>query len=396
MHIGMILDKPFPPDPRVENEAVYLTKQGHQVTLFCLTYHKNHIGESDYKGFKVVRYLSNKWLYKFSALAYTLPMYRYGMGQLISEFIQAYKPAVLHVHDVQVMGAVEHANSSNIPVVLDLHENRPAIMPYYAHLKKGLGKAVISIAQWKKAEEKFVNTVCKTIVVTQEAKQELLTRTQVKKQNIHVVPNTVLQSFYENIQLNNTIVNKYKKHFAVLYIGDTALRRGLLTVINAIPTIVKSIPNFKLVIVGTSTEEVVLRKTVKDLDIEAFVDFEGWQDTSTFQSYITAASVCISPLHRNLHHDTTYANKIFQYASLGTPLLISDAIAQKNWVENYQVGLVHKAEDSIDFINKLLTMYVDNLLLAKMGANGKQIVREKYYWEQTAKNLDVLYNTIQK
>ncbi|WBX68148.1 hypothetical protein PG910_08500 [Tenacibaculum dicentrarchi] len=36
--IGMILDKTFPPDPRVENEAIELLKQGHQVFLFCLTY----------------------------------------------------------------------------------------------------------------------------------------------------------------------------------------------------------------------------------------------------------------------------------------------------------------------------------------------------------------------
>ena len=43
-----------------------------------------------------------------------------------------------------------------------------------------------------------------------------------------------------------------------------------------------------------------------------------------------ASAVCISPLLRNLHHDTTYANKIFQYMALAKPLLVSDATAQKN------------------------------------------------------------------
>ena len=38
MRIGMILDKTFPPDPRVENEAIELLKQGHKVFLFCVTY----------------------------------------------------------------------------------------------------------------------------------------------------------------------------------------------------------------------------------------------------------------------------------------------------------------------------------------------------------------------
>ena len=36
MRIGMILDKTFPPDPRVENEAVTLINHGFEVFLFCL------------------------------------------------------------------------------------------------------------------------------------------------------------------------------------------------------------------------------------------------------------------------------------------------------------------------------------------------------------------------
>ena len=38
MRIGMILDSVFPPDPRVENEAVSLIKADHEVFLFCLHY----------------------------------------------------------------------------------------------------------------------------------------------------------------------------------------------------------------------------------------------------------------------------------------------------------------------------------------------------------------------
>jgi len=37
MRIGMILDKTFPPDPRVANEAVSLIEKGHEVFLFCFS-----------------------------------------------------------------------------------------------------------------------------------------------------------------------------------------------------------------------------------------------------------------------------------------------------------------------------------------------------------------------
>ena len=38
MKVGMILDAPFPPDLRVEKEALTLVSQGHEVILFCLSF----------------------------------------------------------------------------------------------------------------------------------------------------------------------------------------------------------------------------------------------------------------------------------------------------------------------------------------------------------------------
>ncbi len=38
MRIGMILDKEFPPDERVENEALILLEGGHEVYVLCYGY----------------------------------------------------------------------------------------------------------------------------------------------------------------------------------------------------------------------------------------------------------------------------------------------------------------------------------------------------------------------
>ncbi|MBG7631242.1 MAG: glycosyltransferase family 1 protein, partial [Bacteroidetes bacterium] len=74
MRIGMILDKTFPPDPRVENEAISLIENGHEVFLFCLKYEDEKESEV-IKGIQVKRYQSSKLIYKLSALAYTIPEY---------------------------------------------------------------------------------------------------------------------------------------------------------------------------------------------------------------------------------------------------------------------------------------------------------------------------------
>jgi glycosyltransferase involved in cell wall biosynthesis len=134
---------------------------------------------------------------------------------------------------------------------------------------------------------------------------------------------------------------------------------------------------------------------VHDLELEAFVDFEGWQEPKLFQSYITASAICLSPLHRNLHHDTTYANKIFQYMSLRKPLLVSDAIAQKVLVEKVNAGLVHLEKDVEDFSNKVLKLYYNENLREDLGSNGENFIKNEFSWEQTSKTLINLYNNVQ-
>jgi len=87
MRIGMILDASFPPDPRVENEAVSLVKNGHEVFLFCLKYNKKQEDEI-INGILIKRYPSNKLEYKLSALAYTIPIYSFLMKKKIKNFIK--------------------------------------------------------------------------------------------------------------------------------------------------------------------------------------------------------------------------------------------------------------------------------------------------------------------
>jgi glycosyltransferase involved in cell wall biosynthesis len=207
MRIGMILDAAFPPDPRVENEAVSLIKAGHEVFLFCLHYGQQKPSEVT-NGIQVKRFLSNKLEYKLSALVYTIPLYTFLMMRKIRHFIKENKVEVLHVHDMRIAAAVFNVNKKfNLPVVLDLHENRPEIMKFYPHLSKFPGKYLISSKKWKKKEEEFILKATKVIVVTSEAKNEILERVPIAADKIIEVPNTVRESFYKNPKLFPEITN---------------------------------------------------------------------------------------------------------------------------------------------------------------------------------------------
>ena len=395
MKIGMILDAPFPPDPRVENEAVSLVENGHEVFLFCLKYADEKASDI-INGIQVRRYSSNTFEYKLSALAYTIPLYSVIMQKKIAKFIRETNIEALHIHDMRIAGAVYKVNVNfNLPVVLDLHDNIPEVMKLYPHLQKFPGKHLISPKKWKQKEEEFIKKANKVIAVSPEFIETLAVRLPLEKDKLVLVPNTIRKTFFEDYKVNETIIKKYKSNFVILYLGDTHLRRGIQTAIAALVKLKDTIPEIKLVIVGKNTTDIILRKQVKDLQLEQFVDFEGWQNVSLFQSYILASEICISPLHRNLQHDVAYANKIFQYMSLAKPLLVSDAIAQKKLVEKVACGLVHKERDSKDFSNKVLALYKNKPLRIALGESGKKFVQNEFSWEETSKKLINLYNNME-
>ena len=389
--IGMILDKAFPPDPRVENEARVLLDDGHEVYLFCLDI-DGKTNEENVNGIQVKRYGSSNFEYKMSALAYSVPVYSWLLRGRIEEFLRKFQIEVIHVHDMVVAETVNQANQSlKLPLVLDLHENRPEIMSFYPHLQRFPGKYLVSIEKWKRKELELINKADRTVVVTEEAKNDLIERTGIESERILIMPNTVSSEFYRNFELNEEIVERYRQKFVLLYIGDTGLRRGLLTAIEGLSLLAGRIPELTLVIVGSNSTDKVLVDRAKQLGVEDRIDFEGWKEENLFASYILASSVCISPLHKNKHHDTTLANKLFQYMGFSRPILASDVLAQEHIIENSKSGLVHRAEDADDFANKCSTLYEDKELRSTLGENGRRFLETDFSLEKVSQSLRSYY-----
>jgi len=395
MRIGMILDHEFPPDPRVENEAKVLMNNGHEVILFCWNFRDQPEIEI-IDGIQIHRYkLPQKLFDLLSPLAYTVPIYNFILAHHIKQFLSDYHPDVIHIHDMVAVEPVLKVSEDSSLIVLDLHENRPEIMKTYSHINSGFGKFFINLNKWGKKQIEFIHVADKLIVVTNEAKKDILDHQNIDEENIYVVPNTVrLESFLE-YPIDNMIVERFESDFVVLYLGSTGLRRGTDTAIRSIEILKNKIKNIKLVLVGKSRDDVKLKKLAKDLNVKKNVVFEGWQNFTLFPSFIKASEICISPLIRNRHHDTTYANKLFQYMSLEKPVIVSDCTAQKNIVQETNCGLIHKAGNEKELAENILHFYKNYELRKQMGANGKKAVIEKYNWENTSKNLIELYEKIE-
>lgn len=393
----MFLDQSFPPDSRVENEAYSLIKAGHEVHLFSLNFNRVPLEREKINGIEVHRYKAGKLTYKLSALAYTFSFFHNIIKKKIVHFLKTVKPDVIHVHDMLIAQAVMDVNAKSAKpfhLTLDLHENRPEIMQFYPHLKKVPGKYLINVDTWRKKQNELIKRADKVVLVTQEAIEQAVEMTGESQGKFIALPNTIEKNIYFNYPIDKKITRKLKKGFDIVYVGDTGLRRGTDTAIRALRLLIEKVPQAQLILVGKSTEDVSLRKLVEELGLSAHVLFEGWQDVSLFPSYIYGAEVCISPLHRNLHHDTTYANKIFQYMAGERPVIVSDCTAQANVIRSVECGLVFEAGNARAMADCLFELYHNPTEARKMGANGFSAVKEQYHWESTSQALINFYQEL--
>lgn len=396
MRIGMIMDTAFPPDARVENEARALIEEGHQVFLFHIDYEGRPAGDT-HEGIEITRYRAGRLLYKLSALVYTVPFFRWLVTGKIREFIRKTSVDVLHIHDMVIAEAAMEANKSFLlPVILDLHENRPEIMRLYKHVNQWPGTWLISLEKWKAKQRELMEKADHVILVTEEARHAAAETDGIPLEKTTAVPNVVRLDRFD-VHAEDPDINRLTEEiFTLLYIGDTSVRRGTINALQAVDLLQRMIPELLLILVGSSSQDDLLHDFTDARHLSEMVRFEGWQRPERLPAYINASDLCLSPLLRNPHHDTTYANKLFQYMAAGKAVVASDCPAQAAVIETENCGLLYRADDPGDLARAILELYNDPHRQKKLGQNGARAVRQRWNWEITGRNLIVAYEKLYK
>lgn len=375
----MILESTFPPDERVENEINILISKGYNILLACRAKDKTYQVEEMPK-LTIYRIPISKFIYKSSAVALQFPFYFKFWKKHLEKIIKQSKIDVIHVHDLPLVDvALKLSKKFGVPIVADYHENRPEIMKMYKFTKTFPGKYIISIKKWHEYQLQNTPKVDHLILVTEEAKDYYAKNYAINPQKITVLPNYISLNRFKKFELPDDFLPEFQKKFIVTYFGDTGLRRGLLSIIEA-ADLLKDKSNIHFIIIGTSKEQPIIEKKIEHLKLKN-ITLTGWIPISEAVKYINISKVGLCPFLRNIHHDTTYANKMFQFLALGKPVIVSDCTAQKNFVIKESCGLVFEAGNSKELSDRIIDLMENESEYELLSNNGKVSTHQKYNWE---------------
>ncbi len=392
--ILMVLDHAYPPDVRVENEARSLVEAGFDVSLLALAPDdrpdvENHQGTTVYRA-KLPKKVRNV----MRGLVSTVPAMDFYLAWRIQQRYTQQPFDAIHAHDLYLVGtALRAGRKLGLPVVADLHENWVEGIKHYAWSSRYPGKLVVNIPRWERTERRWIHAADQLVVVIEEA-ADRYAEMGVPRERITVVPNTIKLETFRGFEMEEGLVEDLRSPLTLVYTGGIDAHRGLETVVDAMPAILREEPSALLVIVGDgrTREELVARAT--GLGLGGRVRFEGWQPQARLKSYIAAADICLVPHLKTVHTDATIPHKLFHYMFMSRPVIVTNCRPLERIVTVEQSGLVVPSGDAASLAAAALRLGADPEGCAAMGERGRRAVLERYHWEATAAGLVDLYRDL--
>ena len=393
MRVLMVLDHPYPPDIRVENEARTLVEAGHEVTLLQIS-PDDRPEVDDHEGTRIVRRRIPRravnWLRGFAGVTPLMDLY---LDREIRKEFAARPFDAIHVHDLYLVGGGLRAGRRlNVPVVADLHENWVEALQHYAWSTRPPGRWVVRIPKWEAVERRWVRAADHLVVPIEEARDRYLSL-GVARDRVHVVPNTVELESFDAYPIRPDIVSRTEGPLTLVYTGFIDAHRGVQTVVEAMPTVLARHPEARLVIVGSGSTVHELETQVEQLGLGSRVAFEGYVPQDHIKSYLAGASIALVPHLKTPHTDNTIPHKLFHAMRVGTPVLVSDCAPLKRIVEAERCGEVFASGDPADFARAVGAL-ADPATRERLGARGREAVQARYNWDATVEPLRALYRQL--
>ena len=157
----------------------------------------------------------------------------------------------------------------------------------------------------------------------------------------------------------------------LIIVGRLIKRKGHHFVFEIMPDIIKKHPNVQLIILGSGEIENDLKQQVDDLKISKNVRFLGFK--SDVEKYLSASDIALVP-----SYSEGLPLVIFEAFNAKTPVVTFNSIGCNELVINEETGLIAKAFETQDLLNKTLKMIDDKNLQSKCTLNGYEKLKNYY------------------
>lgn len=355
-----------------------LIKDGYEVTV--VTYRDGEVPYyEDDKGVKVYR-VDNYMIQPNNFIDWILQL-NFNMVERASQIIaEQGKFDVIHAHDWLVANAAKTLKHSfDIPIVATIHATE-------AGRNSGIrepNQKYINDTEWMLTYE--ANEV---IVNSNYMKSEVQRLFGLPFEKINVVPNGVNLNKFTGMDRDYSFRRKYAmdNEKIILFMGRLVYEKGVQNLIAAMPKVLASYHDAKLVIAGKGGMLDELKAQADYLGISNKVYFAGYMNGKDVERMYKAADISVFP--------STY--EPFGIVALEgmlaeRPIVVSDAGGLGEIVEHRVTGMKSYCGNPNSIADSILELLFNPELCDNIVKNAKIKVKENYNWQKIAQDTHFTY-----
>ena len=355
-----------------------LIKDGHDVTV--VTYREGEVPYyEDDKGVKVYR-VDNYMIQPNNFIDWILQL-NFNMVEKASQIIaEQGKFDVIHAHDWLVANAAKTLKHSfDIPIVATIHATE-------AGRNSGIrepNQKYINDTEWMLTYE--ANEV---IVNSNYMKSEVQRLFGLPFEKINVVPNGVNLNKFTGMDRDYTFRRRYAmdNEKIILFMGRLVYEKGIQYLIEAMPKVLNSYHDAKLVIAGKGGMLDELKAQADYLGISNKVYFAGYMNGKDVERMYKAADISVFP--------STY--EPFGIVALEgmlaeRPIVVSDAGGLGEIVEHGVTGMKSYCGNPNSIADSILELLFNPELCDNIVKKAKTKVKENYNWQKIAQDTHFTY-----
>lgn len=281
----------------------------------------------------------------------------------VRDAIVSEKPDVIHANDLNALiPAYEAAKKLSCVLIYDSHE---------INVENFTGQRKAVFARYMRYKEaNLVKKVDKMVCVSNAAAEYFKEEYNIEKPM--VVTNCSLKSEQYISEIKNP-------GFEILNHGQFYEGRGYDIMAEAIP-LLKDYPEVKLAVRGFGKLEESLRARVNELQGENFIFYPKVlvqelipEASKSMVGVAITEAIC-------LNFKLSVSNKLFEYASAGLPVIMSDIPEHRYLNDKYQFGIIIPENTPEAFAEAVIKLYTDKQFYDKCAENAKKL-SDEVNWE---------------
>jgi len=240
--------------------------------------------------------------------------------------------------------------------------------------------------------ERKVLQRCEGVIVVTPQMKELLVDQGIEAENVIVETNAVDPGAFPGTVKKSEARSKLglaPEVPLVLFVGNfkaLGVGRGIDTIVEAIPDVVRTVKDAKFLFVGgplgeaTTFESQLQQRQVPPAHY-AFFDRQPYAE---LHNWLAAADVLVHiPPHHHIYDNITSPLKVFEYMTSGRPIVVSDLPAMRNLLTHERNALFVPPEDPSALTAALVRVLQDKGLATRLSDNARRDVQNNT-WDARA------------